>query len=101
MTEFEAVYERGVFRPVGAVALPEATRVRVVPVADDPPGTAGDEQSNDPAAIAAWLAEFDAIPPLVMSAVEEAAWRADREARRPRDAARIDRLAESLQGALQ
>jgi hypothetical protein len=38
----------------------------------------GDEQSDDPDAVAAWLAAFDAIPPLRMTADEEAAWLADR-----------------------
>ncbi len=35
-----------------------------------------EEQSNDPEAIARWLAAFDAIPPWQMTAAEEAEWQA-------------------------
>ena len=38
-----------------------------------------EEQSNDPEAIARWLAEFDAIPPWQMTAAEEAEWQAARQ----------------------
>ena len=37
-------------------------------------------QSNDPKAIARWLAEFDAIPPWQMTVKEEADWQAARQA---------------------
>ncbi len=40
------------------------------------PGTVGDEQSDDPQAVARWVAAFDAIPPLQMTPEEEAASRA-------------------------
>ena len=40
------------------------------------PGTVGDEQSDDPQAVARWVAAFDAIPPLQMTPDEEAASRA-------------------------
>lgn len=66
---------------------------------DDPPGTCGDEQSNDPVAVAAWVAEFNAIPPLQMTAEEEAAWQSDRRARAVADARSIDRLAAELNEA--
>ncbi len=51
--------------------------------ADDPPGTAGDPQSDDPEAVARWIAEFDAIPPLQMTPAEEADWRSARETKKP------------------
>jgi hypothetical protein len=41
-------------------------------------GMAEEEQGEDPESVARWLAELDAIPPLSMSAAEEAdlqAWR--------------------------
>ena len=44
------------------------------------------------------LAAFDAIPPLQMTAAEEAEWRAARDARKVADAERIDRLAARLSG---
>ncbi|MBN9119559.1 MAG: hypothetical protein J0I06_10445 [Planctomycetes bacterium] len=65
----------------------------------DPPGTVGDEQSDDPRAVARWIATFDAIPALRMSAAEEAAWRAARAEQGRSDAARIERLAADFPGA--
>jgi hypothetical protein len=45
----------------------------ILPQADavDPPGTLGDEQSDDPVALAEWLAAFDALPALVASPEED------------------------------
>ena len=68
-------------------------------VNSDPPGTLGDEQSDDPEAVARWVAAFEAIPPLTMSAEEEAAWRAARESQKQVDAARFDGFAAGLSGA--
>ncbi len=50
----------------------------IVRLGDDPPGTTGDEQSDDPQAVARWIAAFDALPPLQMTPDEETAWRANR-----------------------
>ena len=60
---------------------PEGCRV-VVTLGKSPEvyGMSEEEQSNDPEAIARWLAEFDAIPPWQMTAEEEAQWQAAREA---------------------
>ena len=41
-----------------------------------------DGQPNDPEAIARWIAEFQSIPPLQMTAEEEAEWQAARQAQR-------------------
>lgn len=63
---------------------------------DDPPGTVGNEPSDDPRAVAAWIAAFDAIPPLQMTPEEEAAWRAARTAQHATDdAARAAHRGES------
>jgi len=53
----------------------------------EPAGTGGDEQSDEPDAVKRWLAAFDAIPPAVMTADEEAAWQAARAAQKQLDAA--------------
>ncbi len=45
-------------------------------------GIRGDEQADDPESIARWLAAFDAIPPSEITALEEAGWRAAREAQK-------------------
>jgi hypothetical protein len=60
---------------------PEGCRLVVTP--EEAPGVHGmseEGQSDDPEAIARWLAEFDAIPPWQMSAEEEAEWQAARQA---------------------
>jgi len=57
----------------------------------DPPGTVGDEQTNTPEAVSAWVAAFDAIPPLAMTSAEEAEWNAERLKRQNLDAASLDR----------
>ena len=66
---------------------------------EDPPGTVGDAQSDDPEAVARWIAAFDAIPPVQMTPDEEAAWQSARAAQKQNDTAAIDRLAQSLPGA--
>ena len=57
---------------------PEGRRLVVAeePVDDD------NDQPDDPETIARWLAEFEAIPPLEMTAEEEAEWQAARKAQR-------------------
>ena len=77
----------------------EVVRLAIPTVAGDPPGTVGDEQSDAPDAVAAWLAAFDAIPPLRMTADEETAWNAERRMRVPLDHACVDRLVTELNGA--
>ncbi|AMV25776.1 hypothetical protein VT84_15370 [Gemmata sp. SH-PL17] len=64
----------------------------------DPPGTIGDEQSDDPEAIARWVAAFDAIQPLQMPSEEEAAWQTVRVEQKRTDSAAFDRLASNLPG---
>lgn len=64
-----------------AVDLPEGCELEVRPVALN--GSEDDDvESNDPAAIARWIAEFQAVPPLEMTAAEEAEWQAARQAQR-------------------
>jgi hypothetical protein len=63
------------------VDWPEGCRVVVAPAEpSEVHGMVEEEQSDDPEAIAKWLAEFDAIPPWQMSAEEEAEWQAARQA---------------------
>jgi hypothetical protein len=56
---------------------PDGLEVEVRP-ADEEIGCTEDEQGDDPESIAAWVAQFDARPRLIMSPEEEAAmneWR--------------------------
>ena len=82
-----------------AVDWPEGCELEVLPVAvngseDD------DDQSNDPAEIARWIAEFQAVPPLEMTAGEEAEWQAARKAQREFELQTFDRRADQIQQAL-
>lgn len=66
--------------------------VGVPSTSDDPPGTLGDPQSDEPEAVARWLAAFDAIPAVTMTADEEKEWAASRQATRTADRAMLDQL---------
>lgn len=66
---------------------------------NDPPGTTGDPQHNDPESIARWIAAADAIPPVQMTPEEEADWQAARAEQKRLDTESHDRLAASLPGA--
>ncbi len=64
-----------------AVDWSEGCELEVRPVAVN--GSNDDDvESNDPAAIERWIAEFQAVPPLEMTAEEEAEWQAARQAQR-------------------
>jgi hypothetical protein len=63
------------------VDWPEGCRVIVAPEgSSEVYGMTEEEQSDDPEAIARWVAAFDAISPWQMSAEEEAEWQAARQA---------------------
>ena len=59
----------------------ERVVARLIPDTE-PPGTIGKPQPDDPVAIAAWIAAFEAIPPVQMTPSEEADWQAARRAQR-------------------
>jgi hypothetical protein len=71
---------------------------QLIPSDIDPPGTGGDEQSNDKDAISRWLTAFDAIPPATMTSDEEAAWQAARVKRKNADKVAIDQIAADITG---
>jgi hypothetical protein len=83
-----AQIQNGYLVSVNPVDLPEGTKLSVhaEPI----------ETSESPEEIERWLAEFDQIPPLQFSAEEEAAWNADRAARKAADIASFFERAESL-----
>jgi hypothetical protein len=83
----------------GRITALERTVSGLVPAKNDPAGTVGDEQSDVPEAIVRWLAMFDAIPPITMTAQEEAAWKADRTAQKLADTAAFERLVAGLPGS--
>jgi len=61
-------------------------------------GTTGDEQTDDPEAVARWVAAFDAIPPLQMTTEEETAWKLARTSQSVADRLSVDRLVAELPG---
>jgi len=74
------------------------TELLPLPDVADPPGTLGDEQSDDPVALAEWLAAFDALPAMIVSREDEAALRAARAEQQKLDAARVAQLAAVFDG---
>jgi hypothetical protein len=61
----------------GPPGWPEGCRVVVMRELNaEPAATTGDEQADDPESIAQWLAAFDSILPVELTAEEEAEWRA-------------------------
>lgn len=81
-----------------AVDWPEGCELEVHPVTVN--GSDDDVESNDPAAIARWIAEFQAVPPLEMTAEEEAEWHAARQVQREFELKTFDQRAEQIQKAL-
>ena len=59
-----------------------------------------DVQSNDPEAVARWIAEFQAIPPLEMTAEDEAEWQAAKQAQREFELKTFNQRADQIQKSL-
>ncbi len=97
MNAIKATYLNGQFVPDEAVDWPEGKRVIIAP-ADSALLTevTDDEPADDPESIARWIAEFDAIPPLQMTAEEEADWQAAQEAQKEFEKATFFERAENL-----
>jgi hypothetical protein len=80
----------------GPLNWPEGTPVCVVAMSSLEGGAQADlDLDESPEEIARWIAEFDAIPPLEMSAEEEARWQA---ARRDQRALDLSKQSERLAG---
>jgi hypothetical protein len=67
---------------------------RLIVVEDPAPDD--DNQADDPESIARWIAELDAIPPLEMTAEEEAEWQAARKAQRDLEKSTFNERADKL-----
>ena len=67
---------------------------RLVVVED--PASDDDNQADDPESIARWIAAVDAIPPLEMTAEEEAEWQAARKAQRDFEKSNFNERADKL-----
>ena len=82
-----------------AVDWPEGCELEVRPVTANG-SVEEDSQANDLEAITRWIAEFQAIPPLQMTADEEAEWQAARQAQRQFELQTFDQRADQIQKAL-
>ena len=75
MNTIQGTYKNGHIELDRPADWPEGCRVTVEAEAvDEIRFMTEEEQSNSPEAIASWLAEFDAIPPLPMTPAAEAGW---------------------------
>ena len=82
-----------------SVDWPDGCELEVRPVTVS--GSEDDNiQSNDPKAIARWIAEFQAIPPLEMTTEEDAEWQAARQAQREFERKTFDQRADQIQKTL-
>ena len=79
MNAIEATVRNGRLDVAVPADWPEGSKVRIQPVANDEiRGMTEDEQGDDAESIARWIADFESIPPLLMTSAEEAdmlAWR--------------------------
>jgi hypothetical protein len=64
-------------------------------------GMSEEEQADDPESVARWIAALEAIPPLHMTAEEEAAWRTERQEQRAWELASFEERAERVQRELE
>ena len=92
MSTLHGIYRNGIVTFAEPVSWPAESKVLVRRIEEDDPEDFS-AQSNEPVAIARWIAEFLSIPPVVLTPEEEAAWAADREARKHAEIAR-DRAGE-------
>jgi hypothetical protein len=65
-------------------------------VVAEEPAPDDDNQADDPESIARWIAAVDAIPPLEMTAEEEAEWKAARKAQGDLEKATFNARADEL-----
>ena len=82
-----------------AVDWPDGCELEVRPMTRH--GSVADlVESNDPETIARWIAEFQAIPPLQLTAAEEAEWQAARQAQREFELQTFQQRADQIQKSL-
>jgi len=76
-----AIWKDGRIIPAQPIDWPDGTPLTVEPLEAPQDGEPEvDLLGNDPASIARWIAEYNALPPLQMTEAEEAEWRAARRA---------------------
>jgi hypothetical protein len=99
MNTVHAKWTKGQIVVEEAVDWPEGCELVIHPVATNDLSD-DDVESNDPAAIARWIAEFERIPPLEISSDAEAEWHAARKAQRDVELKTFEERADQIQKAL-
>ncbi len=90
MRAVHAIWKDGRIIPTQPVDWPDGTALSVEPLEQSVPADVeGEIWGADPAAIARWIADFDALPPLRMSEAEEAHWQDARRQMRDYTLARM------------
>jgi hypothetical protein len=83
MHAIKGTYQNGQITLSEPTDWAEGTKVLVEPIqTESTRDTEEKDWPTDAESIAHWIAEFDAIPPLVMTPEEEAEWQASRKARK-------------------
>jgi hypothetical protein len=107
MTVIKGIFRNGQIIPMEPMNWPDGTEVRIEPIGrsvaherrdQQAVGLSEENQEDSPEAIAEWIAEFDAIPPLEMSPEEEAEWQAAREAQKALEINTFRERADKLRG---
>src|SRR5262245_46646066 len=94
MTVLKAIVRAGRIETETPLNLPEGTELLVTPVRA--PTDAEEGWDNSPEAVAAWLAWYESLEPLVFTEEEKAALESDRQARKEREKANFDEYADKL-----
>ena len=95
MSAVRATWKNGQVILEGPAIWPEGSRL----VVSEAAGDMQDDREESPEAIAHWIAEFDAIEPLEMTAAEEADWQAARKAQRDHETATANERVKRLEDA--
>ena len=96
MTAVHAKWKDGQVVVEEAVDWPDGCELEVRPMNRN--GSVDD--LDDPELIARWIAEFQATPPLQMTAAEEAEWQAARQAQREFELKTFPQRADQIQKSL-
>jgi hypothetical protein len=100
MTTLQGTFKNGQIILDEPAALPEGTRVEVLPIEASAPtlGMREEDWPTTPDGIAALLARMEQVEPGWLSPEDDAAWRADLRARKESEKAKFVEDAEKLQG---
>ncbi len=83
MNAIKATWRDGKIIPLGPIDWPEGTELMIEPLAETRTlGIREEDWPTTPEAIEQWVKWYDSLEPLIFTPEEEAAWEADRQARK-------------------